>query len=89
MNENKYEFKIINEEGKEIVCRALTTFESDGKNYIIYTDDTTNEVGDLNVYANKYDPNKQEQRFEPITDPAEHDLITKVIEAMNEGVVNE
>ena len=38
--EEKMTFKVINDEGKEIECEVLFTFESDetGKNYIVYTD---------------------------------------------------
>ena len=38
-------FKVMNDEGKEVECEVLFTFESDEtkKNYIVYTDNTTDE----------------------------------------------
>ena len=40
--ENVNSFKYVNEEGKEIVCDILFTFDSDEtkKSYIVYTDNS-------------------------------------------------
>ena len=57
----------MNEDGKiivkdinnnEIVCDVLFTFDSDDtkKSYIVYTDNTKDELGNIKVYANTYDP---------------------------------
>ena len=48
---NKNEFEIINDNGESIKCNALFTFESDetNKNYIIYTDNTTDEEGNKKI----------------------------------------
>ena len=42
-------FTVVNDEGKEIKCDVLFTFDSDetGKNYIVYTDNTKDENGNL------------------------------------------
>lgn len=49
-------FKAINDQGIEVQYEVLFTFESDetGKNYIVYTDDTTDEAGNVKVYASTY-----------------------------------
>ena len=54
--ENVNSFKYVNEDGKEIVCDILFTFDSDEtkKSYIVYTDNTTNNDDSLNVYASVY-----------------------------------
>lgn len=41
----------INKDGKEITFRTLLTFynESVDKHYVVYTDDTVNEQGNVNV----------------------------------------
>ena len=46
-------FKVMNDEGKEVECEVLFTFESEEtkKNYIVYTDNTTDEEGNTKVYA--------------------------------------
>ena len=58
-------FKVIDDEGKEIECETLFTFESDetGKNYIVYTDNTTDEEGNTKVYASIYNPDEDETKF--------------------------
>ena len=58
MKEEQMKFKVIDDKGKEIECEVLFTFESDetGKNYIVYTDNTTDEQGNTKVYASIYDP---------------------------------
>lgn len=75
---NKNEFEIYNDDGEKIKCRALFTFESDetGKTYIVYTDNTKDELGNKKVYASTYDPKESE----PILGPIETDKEWKIIE---------
>ena len=49
MKDETMTFKVINDEGKEVECEVLFTFESDEtkKNYIVYTDNTTDEEGNV------------------------------------------
>ena len=56
--DKKATFRVVNDEGKEIECEVLFTFESDEtkKNYLVYTDNTTDEQGNVKVYASVYDP---------------------------------
>lgn len=57
MNEKKY-LKIIDDFGKETEYEILCAFklEKTGKNYVIYTDNTNDEDGNLNVFASIYYP---------------------------------
>ena len=54
--------KIIvkNENGNEIECDVLFTFDSEDtkKSYIVYTDNTKDELGNTKVYANTFDDNE-------------------------------
>jgi len=61
MEEKKNKFIVINDEGKEIECEVLFTFESEetNKNYIVYTDNTMDEIGNIKVYASIFDPNNE------------------------------
>ena len=47
MKEETMTFKVVNDEGREVECEVLFTFESDEtkKNYIVYTDNTIDEEG--------------------------------------------
>ena len=66
--EEKMTFKVVNDEGKEVECEVLFTFESDEtkKNYIVYTDNTLDEEGNTKVYASIYNPDEDETKLLPI-----------------------
>ena len=87
MREETMTFKVINDEGKEIECEALFTFESDEtkKNYIVYTDNTLDSEGNTKVYASIYNPDEDETKLLPI----ETDKEWKIIETILEELQNE
>ena len=87
MREETMTFKVINDEGKEIECEVLFTFESDEtkKNYIVYTDNTLDEEGNTKVYASIYNPDEDETKLLPI----ETDKEWKIIETILEELQNE
>lgn len=80
-------FKVTNDEGKEIECEVLFTFESDEtkKNYIVYTDNTVDDDGNTKVYASIYNPEEEETKLLPI----ETDKEWKIIETILEELQNE
>ncbi len=94
MSEERMTFKVTDEAGKEIECEVLFTFESDEtkKNYMVYTDNTTDEEGNTKVYASIYNPNEAETKLIPIETEKEWKIIetileelqTKAAESMNE-----
>ena len=79
--EQEMKFTITNEEGKEITCEVLFTFDSEetGKNYIVYTDNTKDEEGNIKVYASIYNPNDT-SKLEPITTDKEWKIIQIVLD---------
>lgn len=79
--DQEMKFTITNEEGKEITCEVLFTFDSEetGKNYIVYTDNTKDEEGNIKVYASVYDPNDT-TKLEPITTDKEWKIIQIVLD---------
>ena len=86
MKEETMTFKVINDEGKEIECEVLFTFDSDetNKSYIVYTDNTKDEEGNLKVYANTYDPTGKEQELKPITEDKEWQVIENILASLHE-----
>ena len=80
-------FKVISDEGKEIECEVLFTFESDEtkKNYIVYTDNSFDEEGNVRVFASIYNPDEPETKLLPI----ESDKEWKIIETILEELQNE
>lgn len=91
MMEEKMTFKITNDEGKEVECEVLFTFESDetGKNYMVYTDNTTDEEGNTKVYASIYDPEKEDQVLQPIETDKEWTIIETVLNELQEEAKKE
>ena len=83
-------FKVINEEGKEIECEVLFTFESDEtkKNYIVYTDNTVDSEGNTKVYASIYNPNEDETKLIPIETEKEWKIIETILEELQNEVNN-
>lgn len=79
-------FKIIDNEGNEITCEVLFTFESDEtkKNYIVYTDNTKDNEGNVKVYASIYDPDKENTELMPIETDREWKVIETILESIQE-----
>lgn len=50
-------FEIINENNEKQTYEILKTFNIDTDNYIVYTDNTLTDQGNLDVIINKYEIN--------------------------------
>ena len=89
--EDKNTFTVINEEGKEVVCNVLFTFDSDEtkKSYIVYTDNTKDNQGNIQVYASIYNK-EQEDNMEllPIETDKEWKVIETILESLQEEIKN-
>ena len=81
----KNSFTMIDEAGNEIVYDVLFTFESEEthKNYIVYTDNTKDAEGNVEVYASIYDPNS---KLEAIETEKEWKVIETILETLQEEV---
>ena len=87
MNMNKENtFKIIDKDGKEIEFEILFTFESDetNKNYMVYTDNTTDEEGNTKVYASVFNPNAEPLELLPVETEREWKVIETIITSIEE-----
>ena len=84
-------FKVMNDEGKEVECEVLFTFESEEtkKNYIVYTDNSTDEEGNTKVYASIYNPNEAETKLLPIETDKEWKIIETILEEIQSEANNE
>ena len=81
-------FKVLNSEGKEVECELLFTFDSDetGKSYMAYTDNTTDEAGNVKVYASIYNPEEENPKLMPIETEKEWKLIETILEEIHTQV---
>lgn len=82
--EKKGVFTIINENGKEVECEILFTFDSDEtkKSYIVYTDNTLDDDGSTKVYASVYDPTGQDSSLLPIETEKEWLVIENILSSV-------
>jgi len=90
MNNEKMSFKVISDDGREIECEVLFTFESDetGKNYIVYTDNTTDEEGNTKVYASIYNPDEENITLTPIETDKEWKIIETILDELQAEIKN-
>ena len=88
MQDEKMTFKVMNEEGKEVECEVLFSFESEEtkKNYIVYTDNTTDEGGNTKVYASIYNPKEEKSILYPIETEEEWKIIETILDELQTEV---
>lgn len=84
--DKKNVFTVVNDEGKEVECEILFTFESEEtkKNYIVYTDNTTDKDGNVKVYASVYNPEGDKTELLPIETDREWKIIETILESIQE-----
>lgn len=91
--DNKGKFTITNEEGKELECEVLFTFDSDEfkKSYIVFTDGTLDDNDNIKVYANTYDPSGEDINLGVIENDEEWKVIENLLASLQEklGANNE
>lgn len=87
---DKNTFKVINDEGKEVLCHILFTFDSEetNKSYIVYTDDSKDEEGNTQVYASIFDPEDPNTKLEAIESEKEWKVIETILETLQEEIKN-
>ena len=81
-------FKEINNEGKEVTCDILFTFDSEEtkKSYIVYTDNSKDDEGNVQVFASIYDPTQQNPKLEPIETDQEWKIIETILNTLQEEI---
>ena len=85
----------MNKDGKILIkdkdnitheCDILFTFDSDEtkKSYVVYTDNTKDELGNIKVYANTFDPFSNEGDLGEIKTEKEWATIEQIFASINE-----
>ena len=77
---------IKNELGEEIECDVLFTFDNNdtNKSYIVYTDNTKDELGNIKVYANTYNEEDEEGVLGNIETDEEWAVIEQIFSSIND-----
>ena len=91
MEEKNNYLTLIDDEGHEINCDVLFTFDNDQnkQSYIVYTDNTLDETGSTKVYASIYDPTGKDKHLKPIESDEEWALIENILSSIQEKVDDE
>ncbi len=86
MKEEKNTFEVINDKGEKVTCEVLFTFDSDetNKSYIAYTDNTTDENGNIKVYASIYDKTGESKELTPIESEKEWIIVESIFSQLQE-----
>ena len=86
--EKNNKFNVIDKDGNEIECEVLFTFESEEtkKNYIVYTDNTTDDDGNTKVYASIYNPNDEKSILYPIESEKEWKIVETILSELQAEV---
>ncbi len=84
MEENSFIMK--NEDGIETKYDVLFTFQGEEnlKNYIVYTDNSKDEEGNVVVYASIYHPEESSPRLEAIETDKEWKVIETILNTIQE-----
>ena len=84
--EEKNTFTVLDENGKEVTCEVLFTFDSEEtkKSYIVYSDNTTDESGNVRVYASIFEPNSENTELKPIETDREWKIVETILESIQE-----
>ena len=84
--EKNNKFNVIDKDGNEIECEVLFTFESEEtkKNYIVYTDNTKDNKGNIRVFASIYDPNADNSELLHNKKKKEWKIIETILESIQE-----
>ena len=79
----------IVKDGKEVECEVVFDFtcNENGRNYVAFTDHSTDEYGNENIYVKSYDPYAEKVVMEDITTDAEWNMVSEVLNSIKNGEV--
>lgn len=91
MDKNTGKFTIKNDQGVEIECEVLFTFDNEEtkKSYIVFTDNTLDDNNNIKVYANTYDPEGKSNDLGVVETEAEWQVIEKLLSSLQEKLGDE
>lgn len=77
---------IKNDKSEEVECDVLFTFDNNdtNKSYIVYTDNTKDDLGNIKVYANTYNEDDEEGLLGNIETEEEWNIIEQIFSSIND-----
>jgi len=84
--DEKQKFVVLDENGKEVLCEPLFTFDSEEtkKSYVVYTDNSVDEAGNVRVFASIYNVTDKGGELLPIKSEKEWKVIETILETIQE-----
>lgn len=84
--DEKKKFTVLDESGKAIECEPLFTFESEEtkKQYVVYTDNSHDEEGNVRVFASIYKVNDNGGELLPVKTDKEWKVIETILETIQD-----
>lgn len=81
---------VTDESGNQVICDVLLTFENEetGKDYIVYTDNTRDSSGKVQIYAAVYNEDEQTHKvsLQEIETAEEWEAVSEAIEMAREEI---
>ena len=76
------------QDGETVVCDVLFTFDSEetGKSYVVYTDNSKDESGNINVFASVYDPTGEDPTLGAVETDEEWEVIETIMHQLMEDI---
>lgn len=84
--EEKKKFMVLDENGNQVECEPLFTFESEEtkKQYVVYTDNSLDEEGNVRVFASVYNMTDKGGELLPVKTDKEWKVIETILESIQE-----
>jgi len=75
---------MIDENGQEVLCDFLCSFdhETTGNSIVVYTDNTINSNGSVNIYASVYTDDAGNVKISPIEDDRDWKAVHEVLDGL-------
>lgn len=89
--EEKMTFTVKNSEGKDVEYEVLFTFDSEEtkKSYMVYTDNSKDENGNIRVFASAYVPGEENTELLPIETDKEWKIIDTILHELEKEAKGE
>ena len=84
--EEKKKFTVLDENGNQVICEPLFTFDSEEtkKQYVVYTDNSLDEEGNVRVFASVYKMTDKGGELLPVKTDKEWKVIETILESIQE-----
>ena len=82
------QFTVLTDQGEEVKCDVLFTFDSEenGRSYVVYTDNSVDADGNINVYASIYDPSSDSSALLPIETEEEWAMVRDILNKLQQEI---